>query len=145
MLEALSTTLNRRRTYSFAALCFALAAASGVIGINDNLPGLLSAFLSAVALLLAFAHPWRTSKQFRRFFYLSGLSFIVFAVLHNVFDALSTRAGPPGLVQGLLNGAGIVFFFVAVLLCPAGLLVGGLGAVMMAWRVRHPHASGTVA
>jgi hypothetical protein len=145
MLEALSTPLNRHRAYLFAALCGALAVVSGVIGINDNLPGLLSAYLSAVALLLAFTHPWRTSKQFRRLFYLAGLSFVVFGVLHNVFDALSTRAASPGPVQGLLNGAGIVFFFVAVLLCPAGLLVGGLGAVITSWRGRHPHASGTPA
>jgi hypothetical protein len=145
MFEAFSTPLNRNRTYLLLAVSAVLAVASGVIGISDNPPGLLCAFLSAVALLLAFAHPWRTSKQFRRLFYLSGLSFIVFAILHNVFDVLATRVGHPGLIQGLLNGAGVVFFLVAVLLCPPGLVVGAVGAVIMFWRVRHPHSSATPA
>jgi hypothetical protein len=145
MFEALSTPLNRHRTYLLLALCTALAIVSGVIGISDNPPGLLFAFLSAAALLLAFAHPWRTSKQFRRLFYLSGLAFIVFAILHNLLDVLGTRVGHPGLVQGLLNGAGVIFFLVAVLLCPPGLLVGAVGAVIMSWRARHPHSRTTPA
>jgi hypothetical protein len=49
MLEALSTPLNRQRTYLLLALCAALAIVSGVIGISDNPPGVLCAFLSAVA------------------------------------------------------------------------------------------------
>ena len=145
MLIALSTPLNRHRTYLLLALCGALAVVSGAIGISDNPPGILLAFLSAAALLLAFAHPWRTSKQFRHLFYLAGLSFIVFAVLHNVFDFLAKRVGHPGPLQGLLNGAGVVFFLVAVLLCPPGLLVGTVGAVIMSWRTRHPHSSTTPA
>jgi hypothetical protein len=145
MLEALSTPLNRHRTYLLLALCAALAVVSGGIGISDNPPGILLAFLSAAALLLAFAHPWRTSKQFRHLFYLAGLSFIVFAVLHNVFDVLAKRVGHAGLVQGLLNGAGVVFFLVAVLLCPPGLFVGAVGAAVMSWRARHPHSSATPA
>ena len=145
MLEALSTPLNRQRTYLLLALCAALAIVSGVIGISDNPPGVLCAFLSAVAFFLAFTHPWKTTIQFRRLFRLAGLSFIVSAALHIVFDLLAARAGHAGLIRGLLDGAGAVFFVVALLLCPPGLFVGAVGAVIMYWRTRHPHYGTTPA
>jgi hypothetical protein len=145
MLEALSTPLNRQRTYLLLALCAALALVSGIIGISDNPPGLLCAFLSAVAFFLAFAHPWKTTIQFRRLFRLAGLSFIVSVALHIVFDLLAARAGHPGLLRGLFNGAAAVFFIVALLLCPPALFVGSVGGVIMFWRARHPHSSATPA
>ena len=144
MLEALSTPLNRQRTYLLLALSAALGVVSGVIGISDNPPGLLCAFVSAVVFFLAFAHPWKTSKQFQRLFRLAGLSFIVSVTLHIVLDLLAARAGH-GLIQGFFNGAAAVFFVVAVLLCPPGLLVGAAGAVIMSWRARHPHSRTTPA
>jgi hypothetical protein len=145
VLEALSTPLNKRRTFILLAACGALAVASAAVGISDNPPGLVLAFLSAIALVLALAHPWRTSKQFRYLFYASGLSFIVFAVLHNVFDVLSKTSGDSGSLQSLLNGAGAVFFLVAILLCPPGLFVGAVGAVGMFYRQRHSHPGAPLA
>jgi hypothetical protein len=137
MLEAFSTPRNRSRSLILIAVCGVLAIAASVIGISDNPPGLVLAFLSASAFVLVFVHPWRTSKQFRYLIYVSGLGFIVFAVLHNVFEAIASKLGGSGLVCGLLNGVGVVFFLIAILLCPPGLLVGIVGAVIMASRGRH--------
>lgn len=140
MLEALSTPQNQRRTYFFLVLAVAFVVAAGAIGISDNPPGLLCALLSAMALLFALAHPWRTSEAFRRLLYWAAVSFVVFAVLHNVFEALSARSGLPRLLQSALGAAGIAFFFLAIFLSPAGLLIGGIGAAVMSWRTRHPHS-----
>jgi hypothetical protein len=140
MLEALSTPQNQRRTYLLLLLSVVFVVAAGAIGINDNPPGLLCALLSAMALLLALAHPWRTSRAFFRLLYWSALSFVVFAVLHNAFEALSARPGLPSLVQSAFGAAGIAFFFLALFLSPAGLLIGGIGAAVMSWRSRHPHS-----
>ena len=131
MIKPLSTTRNRNRTFILFAVCGVLAITAAAIGIDDNPPGLLLAFLSATAFVLAFVHPWRTSKQFRYLIYASVLGFIVFAVLHNVFDFVAWKLGGSGLIPGLLNGASAAFFLVATLLCPPGLLVGAIGAVVM--------------
>ena len=140
MLEALSTPQNRRRTYFLLLLSVAFVVAAGAIGVNDNAPGLLCALLSAMALLLALAHPWRTSGEFLRLLYWSAISFVAFAILHNVFEALSPRPGLPDFLQSALGAAGIAFFFLAIFLSPAGLLIGGIGAAVMSWRTRHPHS-----
>ena len=137
MLEAFSTRRNKNRMFILFAVCGVLAAAAAAVGISDNPPGLLLAFLSASAFVVAFVHPWRASKQFQRLIYASGLGFIVFAVLHNVFEGVASKAGVSGLVHGLLGGAGVACFLVAILLCPPGLLVGAVGAIVMSRRERH--------
>lgn len=137
MIEALSTPRNKNRTFILLAVCGVLAIAAAAIGIDDNPPGLLLAFLSASAFVLAFVHPWRASKQFLYLIYASVLGFIVFAVLHNVFDFVASKSGGSGLVPGLLNSASALFFLLACLLCPPALLVGVIGAAVMYGRERH--------
>ena len=61
MLEAFSTPQSRRQMLLLFAVCGVLAGAAGAVGIDDNPLGVALAFLSAIALVLAFAHPWRSS------------------------------------------------------------------------------------
>jgi hypothetical protein len=147
MLEALSTTRNRNRTFILLGICGVLAATAATMGISDNPPGLLMAYLSATTLVVAFVHPWKASQPFRRLLYTSGLGFVLFAVLHNVFEGLAATTGASGLVGDLLDVAGGAFFGIATLLCPPGFLVGAVGAVAMSIRERHSHpgAAGTAA
>ena len=137
MIEALSTPRNRIRTLILLATCGLAAIAAAAAGIDDNPPGILLAFLAATAFVLAFVHPWRTSRQFRRLLYASALGFVVFGLLHIVFEAIAFNLGGSGLVPDLLNVAGAVCFLIAVLVCPPGLLVGAVGAVVMAIRNRR--------
>jgi hypothetical protein len=130
MIEALSTRY-RNRTFILFAVCGVLAIAAAVIGIDDNPPGILLAYLSATAFVLAFVHPWRTSKQFLYLIYTSVLGFIVSVVLHNLFDFFAARSGVSGLLPGLLGSISAAYFLVAVLLCPPALLVGLIGAAVM--------------
>jgi len=142
MIDALSTPQNRIRTIILLVICGLLAIAAAAVGIDDNPPGILLAFLAGTALVLAFVHPWRTSRQFMRLLYASVLGFVVFAILHNVFDVIASNLGGSGLVQDLLNGVGTALFLIAILVCPPGLLVGVVGAVVMSIRNRKRPASG---
>lgn len=142
MIDALSTPHNRIRTLILLAICGLSAIAAAVVGIDDNPPGILLAFLAATAFVLAFVHPWRTSRQFRHLLYASALGFVVFGLLHIVCEAIASNGGGLGLVQDLLNGAGAVFFLIAVLVCPPGMLVGAVGAVVMSIRNRGRRTPG---
>jgi len=125
MFEAFSKP-QRSRTLLFLVICGALAAAAGVVGIDDNLPGQSLALLSATALVLAFVHPWRTSRRFLLLIGASALGFVVFAVLSSVMEN-----------AGVFGGG--VFFLLALFLCPAGLLVGIIGAVGTFATSRRAH------
>ena len=137
MIEALSTPRNRKVTVVFLAIAAALAAAAGLVGISDNPPGILLAYGAAAALVLAFVHPWRTSRQFRYLLYGSFLGFLVFAVAHNLFEVVAGKMGGPGFVVAVLQGIQVAAFLIAVLVCPPALVIGAVGAVVMAIRNRR--------
>lgn len=136
-MEALSTPHNRRRTAVCLGIAGLLAIAAGLVGISDNPPGILLAYGTAAALVLAFVHPWRTSRQFRFLLYASALGFAVFAVVHNVFEVVAGRLGGPGFVVAVLQGIQVAAFLIAVLVCPPALVIGAVGAVVMAIRNRR--------
>jgi hypothetical protein len=133
MLEAFSTPRNRYRSLLLFLICVVLAFAAATVGISDNPPGIALAFLSVVALVLAFVHPWRSSKKFRRLIYAALSGMVLAVILHNLFEGLAGKVAGSGLVQRLLSGAGVAFFFIA-LICPIALLVGLVGAVIVSRR-----------
>lgn len=137
MIQAFSTSRNRNRTFILFAVCGVLAITAKTIGIGDNPPGLLLALLSVSAFVLAFVHPWRTSKQFLYIVIASVLGFIVSVFLHNVFDFVASESGRSGIVPGLLGITSAAFFIVATLLCPAAFIVGAVGSVAMFIRGRR--------
>jgi hypothetical protein len=137
LIEALSTPRSRKTTVTFLVIAGILAAAAGIVGISDNPPGILLAFGAAAALVLAFVHPWRTSRQFRYFFYISFVGFALLVVVHNVFEVVAGRMGGPGFVVAVLQGIQVAAFLVAVLICPPALVIGAGGAVVMWIRNRR--------
>src|SRR3972149_7949573 len=116
MIDAFSTPHNRIKTLILLVICGLSAIAAAAVGIDDNPPGILLAFLSATAFVLAFVHPWRASRQFGRLLYASALGFVVFGLLHNVFEAIASNLGGSGLVHDLLNDAAAALFLIPTLL-----------------------------
>jgi len=135
MLEPFSPG-NRRWTLLLLAAVAVLAVAAGVVGIDDNPIGISLVMLSATSLVLALAHPWRASAQFRRLTYVSALGFVVLLVLGIALQALVELTGMPGLVDQLLGVAGTAFLLGAGFLCVPGLVVGVSGTLLMRRRER---------
>jgi hypothetical protein len=131
MLQALATPRDRTRTLILLAICGAAAIAAALVGISDNPPGIFLALAAAVALVLAFVHPWRTSREFGRLLVASVLGFILFAVLHNVFEGLADMAKHTAVLHGLLEGLSGAAFLVATLVCLPAFLVSVVALVVV--------------
>ncbi len=140
MLEAFSRR-NRFWTLVFLGAGVALVAAAAVEGISDNAPGIVMAYLAAIFFVLAVAHPWKSSKQFLRLLVASTIAFVVFVVLHTPFENLADEGG--GLGDDVLGALGGAFFLIAVMLCPAGFVVGAVGTAVTWMRERHSRPSGS--
>lgn len=137
MIEALSTPHNRILTIVFLAICCASATSAVVVGISDNPPGILLAFGAAVVFVLAFVHPWRTAKQFRRLLYAALLGLVISAILHNLFEALAGKFASAGMFQIMVQGVGVAAFLIAILICPTAIVVGLVGLLVMFIRNRR--------
>jgi len=114
--------------------CVALAGAL-IVGISDNPPGIALVYGGIVCLVLAAVCRWQRPKSFFLLFVFSALGFVVFAVLHNVFYAIGESVSASWL-KAVMEGLHVGAFLIALLLCPAGVLVGLVGWIAALIRGR---------
>lgn len=138
MSVAFSTPGNRNKTLTLLALCGLLAFAAVVVGVDDNLPGILLAFLSAIAFVLAFVHPWRTARKFVFLLLTSVLGFVLFVILNIALDSIVQNPKSSRTLQDLIESpiANVLNIIIAMI-CPAAFMVGAIGSVTMFLRERR--------
>ena len=76
-------------------------------------------------------------KVLRRFLILTGASsagFAISAVLHNVFYGLAELAGNWPVLKHAAGGLEVVFFIIAIFVCPVCFIVGVSGAIVVLLR-----------
>ena len=138
MIDAFSTPRNRITTFILLAICGLLAIAAVVVGIEDNLPGILLAFLAATAFVLAFVHPWRTTRKFMFLLLASVLGFVLFIILNIIFDSVAQNPATSGALQDLIQSPfANTLSLISVMVCPAAFIVGAVGSVAMFIRNRR--------
>ncbi|MDY7019478.1 MAG: hypothetical protein SU899_05350, partial [Chloroflexota bacterium] len=60
----LTATRSRKISFILAGLAVALIIGALVVGISDNLPGLVLCFIAAILIFIACIHTWRDMKKF---------------------------------------------------------------------------------
>ena len=113
------------------AAAAALLVGAIAVGVADNPPGILLAFASSVALVLACAVTLRTRRHFELLLLWSLVAMVGAGVLHGAFEAAASTAGAAWL-KAAGEAVGAALFLAAILLCPAGVVVGVAGIVVKA-------------
>jgi hypothetical protein len=115
-----------------------LAIAAVAVGIDDNPPGILLAFLSATAFVLAFVHPWRTAKKFMYLILAAVLGFILFIILNITLDTAAQNPATTSALKDLLDGPAVnAFSIIIIMICAAAFIISAVGSVAMAIRNRR--------
>ncbi len=119
MRTLLRFTANRRLRITLILLFIgcSLVAFAAIIGIPDNLPGILLCYAGVASIIYAFIHHWKENKRFVKLLVASIIGLVVCIILHNVFEAIGVE----------IIGAG--FFLIAVFVCPVTLLIGLVGTL----------------
>ena len=108
-----------------------------VVGIADNPPGLALCFAGIIGLMLIFFHHWREVKKFGFLLVVSVIGFPVSVVLHNLFYGLGKMNAENLILSQMFDFLDVLFFLIAILICPAGILIGIVGGfVLHIWNVR---------
>ncbi len=123
----MTNVLKQKRTYIYLLLSILSVILALIVGVNDNPPGIIICFIGSILFILAFTYSWNKAKPFLLLILFSLIGFVISAVLHNVFDAI----GGEGTFLGII---GVVFFLIAVFICPAGLLVGIVGSIVKSFK-----------
>ena len=124
---------NQKLSLIFLVIGSILLIGALVIGISDNPPGIALLYISVVALILAFVHRWRKVKNFLILAFASIIGLLVFAILHNLFEALGEMTDIMLLSQ-LIKFLSVSSFFIALLICPVGLLIGFAGGTVLYFK-----------
>ena len=137
MIEAFSAPRNRLKTVILLGICGLSGLAAGIAGIDDNPPGILLAFVAAIAFVLAFVHPWRIAKQFRSLLFASMIGIAISVVLNNLFALVAHDPSTAEALQFPMQGLAVTAFIFATLICPAAFIIGAVGWVVMYIRGRR--------
>ena len=89
---------------------------------------------SFLGLLLCLAVKEKDKGLLRNFLILTGISaggFFVFVLLHNMFYALAIIVEDIVLLKYLAEGLHIASFFIAIIACPLGFLIGAIGSIVL--------------
>ena len=141
MTSPFSTPHNRKLTLILLAICGLLAIAATAAGIDDNLPGIILAFLAATAFVLAFVHHWRTARKFIFLIFASILGFVLFIILNIILDTAAQDPATAGALQDLLQSSAVsAFSIIIAMICTAAFIVGAVGSVAMFIRNRRQPA-----
>jgi len=116
--------LKKRQTYIYLLLSAISMVAAMIVSIPDNPPGIILAYISSVLFILAFTHNWKKPKPYILLLISSVFSFVLFAVLHNVFEVIGKGT--------FWEVIGAFFFLLAIFLCPAGIIIGIVGSIITA-------------
>jgi hypothetical protein len=132
-----STRRFDRRTLGLILTGMILLAFAATLGIEDNWPGIVAAYLGLLGIFLPFALRWKKLKSFIRLFVGSLAAFVVLAVLHNLFEVAGQHFSDLECWATLFNGLGGLFFLLATLVCPVMMLIGFFGTVFLSMRARN--------
>ena len=107
-----------------------ITGASFIMGISDNLPGILLLYAGLTVILIGIVLPWRNVKRFLLLFGVSFAGFFIFVVLHNGMYAFGIKSAGITFLRQIFGVLGGVFFLIAVILCPVGIVVGIIGSTV---------------
>jgi uncharacterized membrane protein (UPF0136 family) len=140
--ESVQGRRKRKKLSILAGIFCALVISAVVVGVSDNIPGIVLCYLASVVLVVALTHSWRKTKKFLILLGASVIAFFVFVLLHNAFYALAILTNHITALSHLMEALDVVFFIIAIFLCPATFLVGGVGSIVCAIIGRRKRAIG---
>ena len=124
--------LKQKQTYTYLLLSVLAIAAAMIVSIPDNLPGIILSCIGSILFVLTFTYSWKKPKPYIILLVSSVFGFVLFAVLHNVFEVIGK-----GTFWEIIGG---LFFLIAIFLCPAGIILGIVGSIVTAIKVEKKNA-----
>ncbi len=127
---------NKERKVSiiFLIVGIILLSTSLIIGIPQNTIGSTVFFLSVVSFMLVYIHAWKKTSKFQILTIASFISLIFFIMAHNIFAGTAEVSASIPLLQKFIEGLDILFFYIAIFICPAGILLGFAGIIVFFLR-----------
>ena len=128
--------LNRIKTAQWILIVAGVlsGAIAFVIGVSDNLPGIILLYVGLTCLAGAWVWTWPSPRDFWILLLVSLVAFLVGVVLHNLIYAFGTMVVGNRFLTGMSGFLGGFFFLVAVVAVGPTAFVALVGGIYTSWR-----------
>ena len=128
--------LNRIKTAQWILIAAGVlsGAIAFVIGVSDNLPGIILLYVGLTCLAGAWVWTWPSPRDFWILLLVSLVAFLVGVVLHNLIYAFGTMVVGNRFLTGMSGFLGGFFFLVAVVAVGPTAFVALVGGIYTSWR-----------
>jgi len=123
---------DKKLSLIFLSVFVAFTILASIIGIADNPPGIILLYIGTASLILSFIHHWRSSRKYLIFLGVTIATFVISAILHNVLDGVADQYISMAILKSVVGGLGVVFFLLAVIVCPPAVIISIIGAIKYA-------------
>lgn len=103
-----------------------------VFSLQDNLPGALAMYAGAFLFALAVARRWSYRHKYAAFAISALAGFLVFTVLHNVFEGLYAQTTTGSTLAVFYQVMSVTSFLIGILGMPAFFVLGIMGLLVTA-------------
>jgi len=134
-MAGLSKFLNRMKTAQWILIGAGVltGAIAFVIGVADNLPGIILLYFGLICIAGAWVWNWPSPREFWILLLVSMVAFPVGVVLHNLLYALGTIVVGNRFLTGVTGFLGGFFFLVAVMAVGPTAFVALVGGIYTSW------------
>ena len=140
--EGVQVRRKPKEVFILAGIFCTLVISAIVIGVNDNIPGIVLCYLATIVLVIAPILSWRKTRSFLILLVASVIGFFFFVFLHNAFYALTMLTSHIAVLSRLMEVLHVTSFVIAVFLCPGTFLVGAVGSTVCAIMGRRKQTIG---
>jgi len=109
---------------------------ANIVGISDNLPGILLLFASVASILFALVYHWKTIRNYSILLIASTIGFPIMALLHNLFYAFAEAIRDLAFLKVIFHVIEVASFLIAIIICPVGILTGIIGIITLTIKKR---------
>lgn len=127
--------ITQRRIFLFI-LGILFVTAALLVGIEDNLPGIALLYCGSIVLVLIFTLTWNKVGHYLRLLLWSILGSVLFVILHNLMYGLGEVLSIGVVADAIINGLGVIFFFMALIVSPSAIVIGLVGMIVYAIKKR---------
>jgi len=135
-MDWIKNTVNKVQIGQWILVAVGLITGVGafVIGITDNIPGIITLTFAIACAVGVWVWNWRSPRRFWILLGIAVLSFPVGTVLHNLFYALGTLVSEYKILTWILGFIEVIFFLLAVLVAGPAAVVALIGGIITSWR-----------
>ncbi len=118
---------QRNKSLIFLSIGIVLLIVTFIIGFQEKIISFSILVAAVISLMLVYIHTWKKVSRFQLLLVFSIIGLFFFIMLYNLFAGMAEVSTNLNVVQIVLESLSLISFYVSIIICPAGIIIGFIG------------------